>query len=383
MKTFSDSEKTVSVEAAPTGRQGEAVRRLTALWALSEAGLGGAMHALRLPLTGLFVGGSAVLFLTLLAWTCRRHSAAPARVLLRATAIVLAVKAAASPHSPVGAYVAVAFQGAAGAVLFSALPGLRVPAMLLGGAALLESCVQKLLMLALFFGKPLGEAIDEIGRRLLPAFGVEGASFSLTLWLAVGFAGVYLVAGLMIGYLAGRLPARAVAELRRIRAEDGQEGLDDGASRLPTPRTPSDDASAHSKRRWYWGAFLAVLAVTYALVGSGGGPWHRAAYVLTRTLGAVALWYVLVGPLLRAALSKVFRRSEQRYAAEVERTVQLLPELRRLTARTWREVQCRERSRSRRLVRFAALLVARMLLVPACSDAAPTTSTPEKVADAA
>jgi hypothetical protein len=358
-------------------KTGEAARRLTALWALSEVGLGGAMHALRLPLTGLFVGGSAVFFITLLAWDARRRGVSPARVLLRSTALVLVVKAAAGPHSPVGAYLAVAFQGAAGALLFAALPGVRGPALLLGAVALLESAAQKLLMLTLFFGAPLAEAIDALGSRLLLPFGAGDAPVSISLWLVAGYVGAHAVFGLGIGYLAGRLPARARAELRRLRATEKPKDLASGDARGVPAESHAlpDDASGRRKRRWWqWGAFLAALAASYALVGSGTGPWHRAGYVLLRTLGALALWYALIGPLLRAALRKLLRRSGARYALEVERTTRLLPEMRRLVAATWRETGEQEGRKSRRLARFTVSLVAKALLAPASAP-------PEKVAE--
>ncbi|NJO01983.1 MAG: hypothetical protein HC880_10065 [Bacteroidia bacterium] len=41
-----------------------AIERLTALWALNEAGLGGLMHAVRTPFTGVVVGGLAIMLIS-------------------------------------------------------------------------------------------------------------------------------------------------------------------------------------------------------------------------------------------------------------------------------------------------------------------------------
>jgi hypothetical protein len=43
------------------------IARLTALWAFVEAGLGGILHAFKVPFTGLLVGGMAVMLITLIA----------------------------------------------------------------------------------------------------------------------------------------------------------------------------------------------------------------------------------------------------------------------------------------------------------------------------
>ena len=120
-----------------------AVERLTALWALNEAGLGGMIHALRVPFTGIVVGSTAVVLIALIAFFAERR----ARAILKATTIVLLIKAAASPHTPLPAYAAVAFQGLAGAALFALLPSLRFGALVLGLLALWQGAVQKLLVM--------------------------------------------------------------------------------------------------------------------------------------------------------------------------------------------------------------------------------------------
>ena len=77
-----------------------AVERLTALWALNEAGLGGLIHAMRVPFTGIVVGSTAVVLIALIAFFAERK----AQAILKATVIVLLIKAAASPHTPLPAY---------------------------------------------------------------------------------------------------------------------------------------------------------------------------------------------------------------------------------------------------------------------------------------
>ncbi|MFN9519473.1 MAG: hypothetical protein ACK574_07030, partial [Bacteroidota bacterium] len=49
------------------------INRLTALWAFSESGLGGMMHALKIPFTGFFLGGFAIVILTLIAHHSRNR----------------------------------------------------------------------------------------------------------------------------------------------------------------------------------------------------------------------------------------------------------------------------------------------------------------------
>ena len=44
-----------------------AIQRLTAVWAFCESGLGGILHAMQMPFTGLVVGGLAVIIICFIA----------------------------------------------------------------------------------------------------------------------------------------------------------------------------------------------------------------------------------------------------------------------------------------------------------------------------
>jgi hypothetical protein len=116
------------------------ITKLTALWALNESGLGGMMFALHIPLTGFFVGGFAIILIGLIAF----YSGNDFRQIVKATVLVLIIKAMASPHAPPPAYLAVAFQGLTGAVLFSCIRNYKVAAMLLAILAMAESSLQKI-----------------------------------------------------------------------------------------------------------------------------------------------------------------------------------------------------------------------------------------------
>jgi hypothetical protein len=70
-------------------------------------------HALRIPFTGLFIGGSAVIFISLLAYFSDSR-----RAILESTVKVILVKFIVSPYSPINAYFAVMLQSILGYILF-------------------------------------------------------------------------------------------------------------------------------------------------------------------------------------------------------------------------------------------------------------------------
>lgn len=305
-----------------------AVERLTALWALNEAGLGGFIHALRVPFTGVVIGSTAVVLIALIAFFAER----PVKALLKATVVVLLVKAAASPHTPLPAYVAVAFQGLAGALLFGLLPSLRLGALLLGVLALWQGAVQKLVVMSLFYGRSLWDSVDAVGRWILEKMGSGPGELSPTGWFLVVYLGYYTLAGLTTGWLAGAIPGEIGRALNRPRPGPRMSA---GAPPVP-PRISA-------RKRWWQrtpfraGAVLALLLLTTTWQAPGPGGWSQGLRVVVRVLIVLALWLGVLRPLGRA-LFRRFRRHEQAaYGADVARVMAQLPGLRQIAVQAWRD----------------------------------------------
>jgi len=178
-----------------------AINRLTALWALNESGLGGMLHAAKFPFTGIFVGGFAVILISLIA----RYSNYSFKAILKATAMVLMIKAAVSPHSPFPAYIAVSFQGLLGAIIFSTTKNFKATPIIFGSLALFESAIQKILLTVLFFGMSFWKSIDDFVITTLKTFQLP-ADFSFSKWIALSYVIVYFVLGLIIGRFASQIP---------------------------------------------------------------------------------------------------------------------------------------------------------------------------------
>lgn len=131
------------------------VYRLSLLWAFAEGGLGGIMHLLHIPMTGFVVGGISVIINVFIA----AYSKINRRIMLSSLGLVLLCKFALSPHSPVGAYVAVGFQGILAVIIFS-LTGIRKwSIMLYAILVMLENAIQKPFMAYLIFGDELIQGI--------------------------------------------------------------------------------------------------------------------------------------------------------------------------------------------------------------------------------
>ena len=326
-----------------------AVERLTALWALNEAGLGGLIHAMKIPFTGIVVGSTAVILIALIASFAERKSAA----ILKATVIVLLIKAAVSPHTPLPAYAAVTFQGLAGSLLFGFIPAPRLAALLLGLLALWQGAAQKLLVMTLLYGAPLWESVDAVGRWILERMGGGLGVLSPTGWFLTLYLGYYTLGGLVTGWLAGTLPR----EIARVLKESPP--LEPVATEsLVVPTGPT--AKPWWRRTPFkTGVALVVLLVALTLLYPGEDGLARGVRALLRAVIVISIWLLAVRPLARRLLVRFQRREQGVYGAEVARALDQLPALRRAAATAWSQT---DHARGfRRWKRFLVQLVVQAL----------------------
>lgn len=308
-----------------------ALIRLTALWALNEAGLGGLMHLFQTPFTGIFVGGGAVLLISLIGYIAEK----PAVAIPKALLLVLIIKGMVSPHSPLTAYVAVAFQGILGAFLFSVVPSFRLAAFFLAVLALLESALQKLIVMTVLFGMPLWKSLDAFIDSVLQKFGMlaEGGSVAGSQWVVGAYLGLYLLCGMLIGWLAGWLPAEVNAAAERLPAPEG-----------PSP-DPEEGEGAYSRKpvwkkpffKWSAGMLLALTAIY--LFTPGARQVMAPLWLFVRVVGLIAVWYFIVGPFFIRLLRRFLKKKASEYHEEVSAALDLLPVFRHLSRTAWKETR--------------------------------------------
>jgi hypothetical protein len=301
--------------------------RLTALWALNEAGLGGLMHLVRSPFTGIFVGGAAVLLISLIGYTAKKPGAA----ILRALLIVLVIKAAVSPHSPPTAYIAVAFQGLLGALLFSSIPNFRLAALLLAPLALVESALQKLLVMTILFGMPLWKSINAFIDSVLQKFGLlaEGMSVGGVNWIVGAYVGGYFLAGVFIGWLAGRLPAEIDAAAQRLSPPAP------GKDEAPDAPKPAKPFWKKRQAKWIAGTLLLLLLIYLFVPGAREGL--SPLWLIARVALVIGVWYWLVAPTLMRLMQGFLKKKASAYQEEVDAALGLLPVFRHLARSAWQE----------------------------------------------
>ncbi len=305
-----------------TTASNDPVFRITALWAFSECALGGIMHALKLPFTGFFVGGFAVLCIGLLAHVSHRNAA----IILRSTLLVLLVKAIVSPHSTPTAYLAVSFQGVMGAFILCYLRPATLAAFLFGFVALVESAFQKIIVLLVFFGKPLFEAVDIFFADVLKNFGVQ-SEISWAKMVVYAYVGLYAVWGLVLGYWITKLPK----QLEQKRA---------AYANLTFSDTSTEPLAPKKKRNKWLAPVLVLLFVAAIFLLTGGKTYgaQKALYAVLRSLAVLTAWFFLLQPLVTWAFQRWAAKRAEHEKGNLAQIMETLPGLRTTASGLYRHI---------------------------------------------
>ncbi len=309
------------------------IERITALWALSEAAFGGVLHALRIPFTGLFIGGSAVIFITLIPFFNSKRG-----IILKATLLVMIVKAIVSPHSPVNAYLAVAFQGIIGEILFFLIPSKRIAAFLLGFLSLLESSIQKILVITIVFGQNVWKAIDLFSDYVLSQFLIRSDladSISISMILITIYMSIHLSAGILIGLWAPRLAADVKKRIQN-RFE----------MKLAAFEPLNKVIKKSKKRRKIWKTFsitsiillaIVIFILSYFFPVFEKSKGYAAVLMIFRSIVIMGIWYYIIGPFLLKYLRRFLNKKKTAYQNEINDILNIFPALRQVIIYAWAE----------------------------------------------
>lgn len=311
--------------------------RLIALWALAEAMLGGIIHGLKIPVSGLVVGSCAVICICLIAWYVPAKGA-----IIKATVIVAVFKMLLSPQAPPPAYIAVFFQGLMGELLFWNRRFFRVSCIILAVLALLESGFQRILMLTIVYGNDLWKVINDFVNGLTR----QKTTTNYSLLIGGGYVALHLVVGLFIGWWAGGLPERTVKWREKFRKLKQQVNTTSRDKIRETSAMLS--AAAKPKKRFKTGLFVIWLVLlglyiqSYFKIGTPLLPAHISLKILLRSLIIILTWYFLAGPLLKRLLHFWLRQKQTQSQVEIRKVLELLPNTQQLVRQSWKETADRK-----------------------------------------
>ena len=260
---------------------------LTALWAFVESGLGGLMHAFHLPFTGIFLGGFSVLSIYMIA----QYNSKPFKQVMKATFIVIAVKASVNPATSPMAYIAVFFQGLLGAFLFSLPFKSVVSPLLFAVLAMLESAFQKLLVLTLIFGESWYVAINKFFHSILKSIGLKDDIPFAVLIVAI-YLSIYFIWGFILGIWIYRLPKQIKSRIHLYKD-------------IKPVTVESIQKKRGSNKRFRFLIAISVIIFVSCFLVPTKDPWIEAITLVLRTGIVVILWIIIFMPVWRTILRKI------------------------------------------------------------------------------
>ena len=327
------------IEEITTSR-GQLYYRIIALWVISECVAGGIIHGLHLPFSGMFLSGFAVLCICLIAYyegdkKKDTESSANSRLItkgaiLKATIIVCIFKMMLSPNTPPSAYFAVLFQGLMGQFLFSSLKNFRLACILLGFLALIESALQRIIVLVLLYGAGFWIAVNEFITKLTDAKAITNYS----LLLAIAYISIHGIFGILIGLWAYRLVNKS-----QLWEKDQPEFL---IAELEADKQQDIHLPSRKKRRLAKGFFIFIwillLLFFFQSLLKIGKPIllpSKALAILLRSLLIFFTWYLLVSPLMKRFLKKKLQNQKEKSGSDISRILLLLPSTENIFRKSW------------------------------------------------
>ena len=298
--------------------------RLIALWVLCEAMLGGIIHGFKIPVSGLVVGSCAIVCICLIAWYMPNKGA-----IIKATIIVAIFKMMLSPQAPPPAYIAVFFQGLLGELLFWNRRFFTLACIVLAVLGLLESGLQRILVLTIVYGNDLWKVINNFINGLTK----QKVSINYSLVIGIGYVLLHLITGLFVGWWASLLPKRIESWSKEIQ----YRVVVNDAAALAVP------ASAKKKKRFKKGLFIiwilliALYVQSYFKIGTPLLPSHISLKILLRSLIIVLGWIFIIGPLLKQLLHWWLKKKQTQSQQDVQEVLRLLPATQQLIAQSWKQ----------------------------------------------
>ncbi len=300
--------------------------RITALWAFSEAFMGGILHGLKIPFAGLVLSFVASVCITLIALGNNKWGE-----IIKATLLVIVVKFILSPHTPPMAYLAVLIQGLVGELLFFRRSALKPAAFVLTLFSLMYSAFQHLVILTIIFGKGFWEAIDIFLNKITKSFVQSAVYYSL--YLILFYLACYLVAGIVGGWLNIKIikTVQSGAEANSILQQVKDATLVN--AELPAA------LSKGKRKKWFgilFGSLMLLLLVcSYLPLFSAAFSTWKIAELILRAIIIMLVWHYLITPLLRLQLKKWVARYKEQHGNQLQQVMALLPGIKTVLAQSW------------------------------------------------
>jgi len=310
--------------------------RLIALWVTCEAFAGGILHGIRLPFSGMLVSSLAVFCIILISWYISDKGA-----IIKATIVVAIFKLMLSPHSPPTAYIAVFFQGITGQFLLAGKRNFIAKCMGFGFLALVESGIQRLLVLVIIYGTKFWDAVDLYLQKLL-----NSSLNNYSLWLAASYLLVHAITGCLVGYYAARIIYFARHQKTGYTISFQTDTIETRSSGRKKMKTVFIITCA---------ILTAMLIHAWAYPEDSVIAKQEILMIILRGALIILTWYLVLSPLVMKFIGSALTIQRKRNIAHVQAVEKLLPSILSLFKAAWIRAKKMPGSRLKNFIRLLVI----------------------------
>lgn len=307
------------------------LNRFVTLWGFSEAAFGGFLHLVKFPFRGMFIGGNAVILISLISYFSKNK-----RILLRSTMLVILVKFIISPYTPLTAYFAVGFQGVTGFLLYRVFSYNSITIIVHSIISQIQSSLQKFIGLTIYFGFTFWDSINIYIQYILDKFGFDNlvnGNINYSLIIVLAYVAVHILAGIYVGFQSIKAPKMILNKISEQSSNEKHLAL----------TTFVNNGARKSKKQWWRkksGIILLFVFVIMAVVplfdpSLQKDNSYNVLYMLGRAILITLLWFTLISPLIVKVVQKYLLKKKNMYSDEVKDILDLIPTMKSLTKENW------------------------------------------------
>ena len=248
--------------------------------------------------------------------------------ILRALLLVAIVKFTMSPQTPLTAYIAVGFQGLTGFLILRPKFLFLLKCIIFGALAMIQTSLQKAIVLTIVFGSQFWNAINKLIDSLLKDFGIKDYNYSYIV-LSI-YVGIHVIAGIIAGIYAYRFSKK----LKLTTKNGAQE-----------PNILSENKIAgflQKKKKKHFGmipVILGLFAILYALkylnLFESYPLQSEILNVVVRGALILLIWNFFFSPLFTSFMFKWLTKKRSALKDELAVLLTFTPEIKEIVSKSW------------------------------------------------
>jgi hypothetical protein len=234
-----------------------------------------------------------------------------------------------SPHTPPTAYIAVFFQGLMGQILFFNLKFFRLSCILLAVLALVESSIQRIIVLTVLYGNDFWTALNQFIRKVTGETTVT--NYSLVI------AGAYIILHSIVGFIVGVF-AGSIVQQSKLWSILHKEYLIPYSDEIHSEIKPISTRKRKKIKYLFifiWIALIILFLQSYLHIGEPLMPSQLPLQILLRSLLIVLTWYFLLSPIISSLIKKWLSRQKIKSKNDINQVILLLPSTKYIFLKSW------------------------------------------------